>query len=111
MRRPRLFSDFCAMRSENIHDTNRLAKGFGFAILATLLWSGNFIAARGLYEHISPIALAFFRWLIGTIFLLPFAWRQLKTERKHILPHIRYLSVTALTGVTLFNTLVYVAAR
>jgi drug/metabolite transporter (DMT)-like permease len=92
-------------------DKQNFGKGFALAFLAVVLWSGNFVAARALHESISPIALAFFRWLIATLVLFPIALKNVRTELRMLRPHIRYLSLTALIGVTIFNTLLYVAGR
>ena len=90
---------------------NHFFKGLAFALLATLLWSGNFIVARALHKSISPVSLAFFRWLTATIFLFPFAYKSLRSERKLLLPHTKLLCFAALTGVTFFNTFIYIAGR
>ena len=99
------------MSQPAVSDQQQFLKGFFFAFLAVLLWSGNFIVARALHQRISPVSLAFLRWLGATVFLFPLAYSKLKTEWKNLVPHLRYLSFTALTGVTIFNTLVYVAGR
>ncbi|EGJ51901.1 DMT family transporter [Desulfocurvibacter africanus] len=85
--------------------------GFLCALGATIIWSGNFIVARGLFDSVQPATLAFLRW--GTAFaaLLPLAaipaWRERRVIRRHFI----FLLITALLGVTLFNTLIYLAAR
>jgi drug/metabolite transporter (DMT)-like permease len=85
--------------------------GYLFALGATMIWSGNFIVARGLSDSISPALLAFLRWSTATLFLLPLAGLSVWRERKLIRQNIGYLAVTAFLGVTVFNTLLYVAAR
>ncbi len=85
--------------------------GYACALLATLIWSGNFIIARGLGDIVPPISLAALRWSTATFVLFPFAapiiWRERHILRKHI-PH---LIVSALIGVTIFNTFIYTAAH
>lgn len=85
--------------------------GYLFAIGATVLWSGNFIIARGLNESIPPVSLAFWRWVVAVIVFLPFAWKPLVAEREIIKANIAYLSITALLGITIFNTLIYYAGH
>lgn len=106
-----MFSVLCGMSQPVASDQQQVMRGFLFAFLAVLLWSGNFIVARALHHRISPISLAFFRWAGATIFLFPFAYQKLKAEWRSLLPHTRYLCFTALSGITVFNTLVYVAGR
>lgn len=86
-------------------------KGVGLALLAVVLWSGNFIVARGLNKTVPPVSLAFFRWLMATILLLPLAARSVAQQRALFLPHWRHLCLAALTGVSIFNTLIYVAGK
>jgi drug/metabolite transporter (DMT)-like permease len=98
------------MMSNQAGDKDYL-KGILFALLAVVLWSGNFIAARALQPGISPVSLAFFRWTTAVIVLFPFAYTSFKKEWKIILQHAGYIALTALTGVTLFNTLIYIAGK
>jgi len=85
--------------------------GYLFAICATAIWSGNFIVARGLHQSIPPISLAFWRWFVAVVVFLPFALKSLIDEWNSVRKNIIYLSVTALLGVTIFNTLIYFAGR
>ncbi len=85
--------------------------GFAFALGATMIWSGNFIVARGLNELVNPATLALMRWITACLFMLPVAGRTAWEQRKIIQKHIRYLLPTAFLGVTVFNTLIYVAAH
>lgn len=81
------------------------------ALGATAIWSGNFIVARGLAETVPPATLAFLRWSVAFAGLLPLAALPAWRERRAIREHIGYLLPTALLGVTLFNTILYLAAR
>lgn len=85
--------------------------GYLFALGATAIWSGNFIVARGLSDVVPPVSLAFWRWVVAVIVFLPFALKPLIAERQQLLKNLRYLSVTALLGVTVFNTLIYIAGH
>lgn len=85
--------------------------GIVLAIIATLVWSGNFIVARGVADAIPPISLAFYRWLTATVIMLPLAGNTLWQHRSYLRKHSAYLLGTALFGVTLFNTFVYIAGH
>ncbi len=95
---------------ENLKTQSVLA-GYVFAVGATAIWSGNFIVARGLNDLVPPVSLAFFRWLTAVVFFLPFAAGSLVREFKIIKKHILYFSLVSFLGVTVFNTLIYFAAR
>ncbi|MFA9395041.1 MAG: DMT family transporter [Halodesulfovibrio sp.] len=85
--------------------------GYLFALMATVIWSGNFIVARGLSSEIAPVTLAFCRWTTATVVLLPFAFAALYRQRTELLSSLRHLVPTAFMGVTVFNTLIYIAGH
>lgn len=85
--------------------------GYFFAMAATLFWSGNFIIARELNDSVAPVSLAFGRWLVAVLALFPFAIRPLIAQWTYIKENLAYLSITAFTGVTLFNTLLYMGGQ
>jgi drug/metabolite transporter (DMT)-like permease len=85
--------------------------GIGLAILTTLIWSGNFIIARGVIKDIPPVSLAFYRWLLASVIILPFAFKKFKVEWPFIKRSWHYLFWASLTGVALFNTFVYIGAH
>ncbi|WP_439506374.1 DMT family transporter [Sediminibacterium sp.] len=91
--------------------SNHTVQGFLLAIIATLLWSGNFIIARKVSTAISPISLAFFRWTCASLVLFPFAYKQVIAEWSHLKANWKILTWLALTGIALFNTFVYVAGH
>ena len=82
-----------------------------FAALATMIWSGNFLIARGLNDKIPPVSLAFWRWAVATVVLVPFIIQSMYAQRDLLFKHIGYLVVTSLLGVSVFNTLIYLAGK
>lgn len=81
------------------------------AILATLIWSGNFIVARGMIREVPPISLAFFRWVTASIVITIISWKHLKTSIDLLKKHWQYLLLVAFFGITTYNTLIYVAGQ
>lgn len=92
-------------------NTKNVYTGIALAVLATFIWSWNFIVARGIYHAIPPVSLAFFRWFTATIIILPFAWTSLRKEWQFVKKSWLYFIVAAATGVSLFNTFVYIGAQ
>lgn len=90
---------------------NTIWKGIACALVAVVLWSLNFIIARGIYQKITPISLAFLRWTLATLLLTPFAVKSVRENRNILIKHKLHLGLTALTGITLFNTFIYIAGR
>jgi drug/metabolite transporter (DMT)-like permease len=85
--------------------------GISLAILASLIWSGNFIIARGVYKQIPPISLAFYRWLTASVIIFPFGIKILKNQLPAIKQSKQYLFWASLMGVALFNTFVYIGGH
>ncbi|MCW6053599.1 DMT family transporter [Lyngbya sp. CCAP 1446/10] len=90
---------------------NKMSMGYSLAVVATVIWAGNFIVARALNEDIFPVGLAFWRWTIAVATLAPFTVRAAVADWKLIKKYLLYLTVSALSGVTTFNTLIYVAGH
>ena len=91
--------------------SNTLIYGYLSAIAATLFWSGNFTIARGVIENIPPVSLAYWRWTTAIIILAPFAINPLISDWPIIKKHYIYLSITSILGVSIFNTLIYIAGH
>ena len=92
-------------------DTNLKLTGYLLALGATAFWSGNFIVATEFTDQILPFTLAFWRWLIAILALLPFTFQAARDHWPLIQKHFLYLSITAILGVTVFNTLLYIAGH
>lgn len=90
---------------------SRRAGAFGLLALAMLLWAGNWVVGRALRDAIDPLALNFWRWAIAALALLPFALPQLAGRGEVLRRHAGLLLLLALTGVALFQTLVYLGLR
>lgn len=87
------------------------SSGYLLALLATIIWSGNFIVARGLSQTYSAISLAFFRWLIAAIIITPFALPYIKRDFVALKKQWKLMVLLSLLGITLFNTFIYHAAH
>ena len=85
--------------------------GVIFALLATMVWSFNFVVGRGLADAIPPCTLAFCRWLTALCAVLPFALPSLVREWRHFFQHWRYYVITSLFGIAFFNTAIYIGAH
>jgi drug/metabolite transporter (DMT)-like permease len=97
-----------------MHDqlTRRQAvSGYLSVLLATIIWSGNFLVSRGLRAEIPPVTMAFLRWSTAVLAILAIAGAATWRERETLLRHMPYLALTAFLGITLFNTLVYIAGH
>ena len=76
---------------------------------ATVFWSGNFVVARGLAGQLTPVEISFWRWGLAFLILLPFTAKSIWKHRALIRSHWpSYLSL-GLFGISLINTLNYMA--
>lgn len=80
-------------------------------ILTPLFWAGNHVAARGIADIADPFLMAFLRWCLAFIILLPFwlpaAVRQWSIIKAN-LPLLLWLSITS---VGCFNTFIYLGVE
>ena len=67
--------------------------------------------AKGVANLIPPVALAFWRWAIAFLILLPLTWPYVKRDWKTALAGWKILGLLALFGITSFNTLLYMAVH
>lgn len=81
------------------------------AALAAFIWSGNFIVARAVIHEVTPVSLGFLRWFTGSLVLLPVCLPRIRLLYETVKSNARYFFFLSLTGVTLFNTFVYVAGH
>jgi len=76
--------------------------------LAQLLWAGNFVLGRAVSARVPPVALAFWRWAVALLILLPLAWRHLRAGWPALRGALPILLALGILGVGNFNTMVYV---
>jgi drug/metabolite transporter (DMT)-like permease len=81
------------------------------ALLASVLWSGNFVLARGVNEWMQPIGFAFWRWVITFICLIPFALPHYKSNIALVKQNPKPYILMGVVGVAIFNTVIYKAAH
>src|SRR6202000_981884 len=75
--------------------------------IATLFWAGNAIVGRLAAGHIPPITLAFLRWSLGFLILLPLAWKHLRRDWPAVRAGLGALIFLSVTGIAGFNALQY----
>ena len=85
--------------------------GIGLAMLAALIWSGNFVIAKALNNKIPPFSLSFYRWLTASLIIFPFAIKQFRSQWKLVRQSWPYLFWASLSGIALFNSFVYIGAH
>jgi drug/metabolite transporter (DMT)-like permease len=80
-------------------------------MLASLFWSGNFIAGRALRGLIGPLTLNFARWALALVLMGPFVWRDVVASMPVLRREWRLILALCATGIAAFHTLVYFALQ
>ena len=80
-------------------------------ILTVLFWSGNFIVGRGIHNEIPPITLAFWRWAVALLIILPFSLGHIVHQFDIIRRNWKILTVLAILSVTNFSIFIYMALK
>jgi drug/metabolite transporter (DMT)-like permease len=79
--------------------------------LTNLSWAGNFIVGRAVAGQVPPVALAWWRWTGAFLVAIGFAWPYLRRDWPVLLRHAPILLALSATGITCFNTMVYVGLQ
>jgi drug/metabolite transporter (DMT)-like permease len=93
-------------RSRNLAD-----RAWLLMMLPALFWAGNAVVGRAVAGEVPPIALAFWRWAVGTVLLLPLAWRHLGRDVPAMARAWPILLVLSALGISVYNTFLYIAAQ
>ena len=80
-------------------------------IFAVLFWSGNFIVGRGIHNEIPPMTLAFWRWAVALLIILPFSLGHIVHQFDIIRRNLIILTVLAILSVTNFSIFIYMALK
>ena len=79
-------------------------------VCATLFWAGNFnIGKVAFIENIAPFTLAFLRWSLVWLILIPFTYKEIFRIKKLILKNFKLLFLLGLSSVFLYSALTYKA--
>ena len=83
-------------------------KAYLMLVCATLFWAGNFTLAKFAYlENIPPNSLAFLRWCLVWIILLPFTFKEIFKITNHIKKNLSLFFILGSTSVCIFTSLTY----
>lgn len=79
--------------------------------LSSLFWGGNIVIGRYAAGHVPPMALAFIRWVVALLIVLPFALPLLKRDTLVIRKNLGILILLAVLGIAIYNSLAYWALQ
>lgn len=76
-------------------------------VLTMLFWAGNSVVARGATGMVPPFTLAWTRWTVASLLILPFAWPHLRRDAGVIRQHWPILALLAALGTGSFVSVYY----
>ena len=77
-------------------------------VCATLFWAGNFTIGKFAYlENIPPFSLAFLRWCLVWLILLPFTCKEIFKLRYKIKENLSLFLILGFTSVCIFTSFTY----
>jgi drug/metabolite transporter (DMT)-like permease len=79
--------------------------------LCALFWAGNSVVGRALHDSVPPVTLAFWRWCIALLILMPWVAGPLRRQWRAIVANWRVMLLLSLLGVATYNTLNYTALQ
>jgi drug/metabolite transporter (DMT)-like permease len=83
-------------------------KAYIMLILATLFWAGNFTIGKFAYtENVPPYSLAFFRWILVWIILLPFTYKEISKINTEVKNNLSLFFILGFTSVGVFSAFTY----
>lgn len=80
-------------------------------VITTFFWGGNVIAGKLAVGEVSPMLLTFLRWFISGTLLFMIARKDIAGQWPIIRARWVYVTVMAVAGFTIFNSMYYTAAR
>ena len=87
---------------------NKNTKAYIMLVLATLFWAGNFTIGKFAYtENVPPYSLAFFRWILVWIILIPFTFKEISKIKTEVKNNLSLFFILGFTSVGIFSAFTY----
>lgn len=84
-----------------------MLKGYLLAFFTIMMWSLNLIYSAYLAGSLTPVQISFYRWFIALIIMLPFFFKNLKTDWTALKKHWLLILIMALSGISGINYFIY----
>ena len=75
--------------------------------LTAFFWSLNWVVGRAMAGHVTPLALAFVRWVIAVACMLPFCRDEIRAQWPAIRAHWKPIFLLAFWGTGFYNAFAY----
>jgi drug/metabolite transporter (DMT)-like permease len=80
-------------------------------IAAATFWGAHWVVARSIVPHVTPMGMAFWRWVAAILAIAPFALPHLLHDRAQLLSSWKTLLYFGLIGTVLYNAIAYVGLQ
>jgi len=80
-------------------------------VLPGVVWGGNAIVARAFAGELPPVGLAFWRWMLAALLVLPFAWPHVRRDAPAMIRAWPIMVLLSALGIAFFNAALYIAAH
>jgi drug/metabolite transporter (DMT)-like permease len=84
---------------------------YGLLLLAPLFMASNVVFGRDAVDTVPPIGLAFWRWILAFVILLPFAWTGLRRHAADLIRVWPMLLLLGALGMGVCGAFVYVGLQ
>jgi drug/metabolite transporter (DMT)-like permease len=74
-----------------------------------IFMTGNIAVARGAAGFVPPVSLAFWRWVLAVLILLPFIFPQIRKNWKEVIIELPKLLILGLTGFAFCGAFPYIS--
>jgi len=80
----------------------------GFAAIAMVCWSGNWVLGRAVRADIPPLGLSFWRWTVASLILLPVALRSKPSDWRALREAWKLVAALGFLGAAVYQSVVYI---
>jgi len=91
--------------------TNIKVTDYLLVAITPLCWATDVVLARGVVGIIPPFSLAFWRWFVAFLVLLPFAFSHIRRDLDEIKRTWKLLFLLSILGISVFISLIYTAVQ
>ena len=89
----------------------RFANPYLLLTLTALFWSSNMVIGRAIRADVPPLTLAFWRWVVAALFIVPLGLPHLKQQWPQLKQAWRSLLVLGVLGIGGYNTFAYLGLQ
>jgi drug/metabolite transporter (DMT)-like permease len=84
-------------------------KPYALLPFGPLFWAINLLIGRAYASQLPPFGLTFWRWVVASLCMLPFVWRELLAKRRDIFAHLPLIVAVSVSGFAGYPILNYFA--